>query len=988
MKKIILALGLWCGVATAEPLRVALTFDDSLKDHALIAAPMLEERGWRGVFNIITDKVGAGERYMTWEDIRGLLARGHEVTTHTMTHPNLVKLIADGKADVARAELVGSVEAIRKNTGFTPVYMCSPGIAQNEATEKLCREVGLIQMSGNRYNFGEGNEEGVRAVIEARLAKGAKFLDILHHGVSAADHGGWRPFRNRETFAKHLDAIATLEKEGKVVVTDYRGMVTDCPLDLKAWPHHGKSAHSGDGRFAAAVAPAASGAFERPGIPPVTFDRPNGAPTVKQFRTGRPEQAMPFGAGNLSGMVSFGVDSLEAHLSKADYLVPPVGGRGQQLVSPGHLSIAVPDLGTNFTFRQTMDMEHGEVRVELGTDCGEVRFALAGDRETGALVIDVKDTRPSQAAKRIAYDCTRVGAEKTTAALEKLSAGWRLTESDPKSGRFYATEVRCGDAAAAAFRVEIVSAAARDAETANARAEEALDALGRTGPEELAKRRRAWWADYWSRGWIHLEGDERATFLERCWYVNLYSWANVGYGEIPPKFNGGPGLIYDDSRCWGSGLWYQNTRELIWPCCAAGHPEFAKSILLFYDSFLAETLKRMKAKPTNRDALLGGVRLWETTPVDMSPWANTNAATARPDWRRPYVPVSAADRATSADRRRKEHASFTSHVFSSGVELLQQMFDYVRFTGDESFEPVVASWLREQTELYLSLLEPEDDGLYHIHCTNVNESWWKKDDSIVDLAAARFCLAETVAFGGRFGFPAELIADAESHLEKLAPYPTLGDYKYKPTWVRDVYGVTPGDRIWQPYRSLTNGTQKSNCEYNQLYLVFPFAMAHADAPDGDPVRARAIATYWHLPEARNGGWGWSPVAIDAVRLHLTNAADVVYSHARSTCAWPFGGGKSPASPLYKGCRVEDAPYFDGMGVVQTGIQEMLLQSHAEEPDPQLDKGGELKLIPDVPKTWSGAFHLHARGGVTVDCTFEQGKVTQKRLTVTKRNIRQ
>lgn len=29
------------GVARAEPLRVALTFDDSLKDHALVAAPML-----------------------------------------------------------------------------------------------------------------------------------------------------------------------------------------------------------------------------------------------------------------------------------------------------------------------------------------------------------------------------------------------------------------------------------------------------------------------------------------------------------------------------------------------------------------------------------------------------------------------------------------------------------------------------------------------------------------------------------------------------------------------------------------------------------------------------------------------------------------------------------------------------------------------------------------------------------------------------------
>ena len=37
---------------------VALTFDDSLKDHLLIAAPMLEERGWRGTFCIVTDYDG------------------------------------------------------------------------------------------------------------------------------------------------------------------------------------------------------------------------------------------------------------------------------------------------------------------------------------------------------------------------------------------------------------------------------------------------------------------------------------------------------------------------------------------------------------------------------------------------------------------------------------------------------------------------------------------------------------------------------------------------------------------------------------------------------------------------------------------------------------------------------------------------------------------------------------------------------------------
>ena len=57
------------------PMRVTLTFDDSLKDHLLIAAPLLEERGWRGTFNLVTDWIGKDERHLTWDDVRELVRR-------------------------------------------------------------------------------------------------------------------------------------------------------------------------------------------------------------------------------------------------------------------------------------------------------------------------------------------------------------------------------------------------------------------------------------------------------------------------------------------------------------------------------------------------------------------------------------------------------------------------------------------------------------------------------------------------------------------------------------------------------------------------------------------------------------------------------------------------------------------------------------------------------------------------------------------------
>ena len=230
------------------PMRVALTFDDSLKDHLLVAAPLLEERGWRGTFNLITDKVGAGEKFLAWDDVRELVRRGHEVATHTKTHPPLVKLLAEQGEAAVKRELAESRDAIADAVGFTPRYMCSPFVQQNDDTARLCREEGLRQMLACRMNFGQGDEGRTRQKIESCIAAGKKRLDILHHGISADGHGGWRPFRDRAAFERHLDDLAALEREGKIVVTDYDGMASDCRLAAAEWPRHGVLALSFDDR--------------------------------------------------------------------------------------------------------------------------------------------------------------------------------------------------------------------------------------------------------------------------------------------------------------------------------------------------------------------------------------------------------------------------------------------------------------------------------------------------------------------------------------------------------------------------------------------------------------------------------------------------------------------------------------------------------------------------------------------------------------------
>ena len=242
MKKLIgvAALAAWSLTgAGAEPMRVVLTFDDGLKDHLLVAAPLLEQHGWRGVFNIVIDRVGMDDRHVTWDDIRELIRRGHEITTHTVTHTNLVTLLKSGRTDLVHRELAVSRDVIAEKTGYTPLYLCTPYVAQNAETERIAREERLQQMLGCRHNFGAGNEDKVKDVVGQWQQWGRTRLDILHHGITAKG-GGWRPFKDQAEFAHHLDLIAELEKEGKVVVTDYSGFVSDCALASKAWPHHGK----------------------------------------------------------------------------------------------------------------------------------------------------------------------------------------------------------------------------------------------------------------------------------------------------------------------------------------------------------------------------------------------------------------------------------------------------------------------------------------------------------------------------------------------------------------------------------------------------------------------------------------------------------------------------------------------------------------------------------------------------------------------------
>ena len=199
---------------------VTLTFDDNPKGHFTVAAPVLERYGYRGTFNVITHNVGADNK-MSWGDIRELRLRGHEITSHTVSHVDLVKLLSEKGSAAVVAELEGSRDAIRRETGAAPRFLCHPFVRSNSAVEALVRKAGLAPMLKCRRNFGTGTTPtSFAAALDELIAKGGGALDLMFHGITK-ETGGWRPLASVADFEGCIAALAEREKKGLIRVVDY-----------------------------------------------------------------------------------------------------------------------------------------------------------------------------------------------------------------------------------------------------------------------------------------------------------------------------------------------------------------------------------------------------------------------------------------------------------------------------------------------------------------------------------------------------------------------------------------------------------------------------------------------------------------------------------------------------------------------------------------------------------------------------------------------
>jgi peptidoglycan/xylan/chitin deacetylase (PgdA/CDA1 family) len=121
-----------------------LSVDDGYKGGALGAA-VFEKHGFHAVYFVNPGSIGGGN-FMDWDACRELEKRGHEVASHTLTHPILTKPLAgQSPAQYKRMvtkELLNARQILEKEMGHPVCALAYPYGAYNPAIGSAAQRAG------------------------------------------------------------------------------------------------------------------------------------------------------------------------------------------------------------------------------------------------------------------------------------------------------------------------------------------------------------------------------------------------------------------------------------------------------------------------------------------------------------------------------------------------------------------------------------------------------------------------------------------------------------------------------------------------------------------------------------------------------------------------------------------------------------------------------------------------------------------------------
>ena len=469
-----------------------------------------------------------------------------------------------------------------------------------------------------------------------------------------------------------------------------------------------------------------------------------------------------------------------------------------------------------------------------------------------------------------------------------------------------------------------------------------------------------WWADFWNRSWIFisdntLPSDEKGklnsegyisertekdavALVTQSYNVFRYLMACQSRGKNQTKFNGGlftqplrctkdniwkkvvasesNGFLisHEDDRDWGRRYTFQNQRLLYWPMVMSGDYDLMRPFFNYYTNLLPVRKAITKAWFEHEGAYYR---------------ENIDPTGAEHDCGRDGKPLKVGPGENNGQ------GYYHSFYFTSGLEIVAMMIDYVNNSGDEKYrDNELIPFAREVLLFFDKHYQRDKSGEIKLDPAMVLETFWIAVNPAPDIAGLQFCLDELI----------KMDTGTDVDKKEWQRFRT----EIPPVYLHKIKGrkaIAPA----QEYK------MKKNAENGELYPVFPFRLFGLVQGTEDIVE-------WTMENRTNKNSFdykcWTQDQIHwAYAGNAKKAQDGLihrFRHASTQCRFPVYGSQGPDS----------CPDFDHFGAGSTALQRMLFQYD----------GDKILLFPAWPKNWDVDFKLHVPGNTWVEAKLKNGKV--------------
>ncbi|MGW5192151.1 glycosyl hydrolase family 95 catalytic domain-containing protein [Kribbella sp. NPDC004138] len=435
-----------------------------------------------------------------------------------------------------------------------------------------------------------------------------------------------------------------------------------------------------------------------------------------------------------------------------------------------------------------------------------------------------------------------------------------------------------------------------------------LRAAARRAVVETPSHHLDWWHAFWDKAapMRITSADGSGEYVENLRTLQLYTMAASMRGNVPSTHGAVVRMFSSsgDQADWAQdSYWHFNLRMLVSANLGAGVGELNSPYFKFYLD-RAELMREW-----TRTHWIGGEGL------------------CLPEFMRYDGTGDGCDNT--------QEPSWTRRILTSGPELVNNIWQQYRYTGDKALLDRGYPLMRDVARFYLSAMTPGADGYLHLEHVNALEVQWDTTDPVPDLAAMRVIFPLVADLAQTRGDTA-LAAQLRDAVRKLPPFRTV---------------ERNGEQVlaWSGTDEAAHNTQNPEMEALWPWGVF------------DETSELMQATYRQRVYPQDKDWGMD--ATWAARLGLPDEVKrMLLKGIADFQIYPNGftvhrtGQEAVRNHSF---------YNEWGGVLSTGLQEALVQSY----------DGVVHVAPAWPRDWDVAGSVQIEGGHRISTEVHDGVPT-------------